>query len=317
MKKFPCRILILLVLILENCPKIEHEDEDEDEHDFDRPVNPLALARRCASISPDNFLPNKIMHCVIGSGPAGVACAKALLARGATVLMLDAGIELEPARAKIVSQFAATKPAGWNPNQIAELKAGMAADATGVPLKLLFGSDFPYRETEEKIPWRGRGTSFRPSLALGGLSNVWGAAMLPYRDSDISDWPVKNSELAQHYRAVADITGLAAQRDDLEEIFPLHCENPGDLQPSRQAELLFGNLKKHRRELRARGWSFGRARVAVRAADNSKGIGCVHCGFCLYGCSYGCIYNSADTVRESRAEKNFTYQRDVIVTQAA
>ena len=52
--------------------------------------------------------------------------------------------------------------------------------------------------------------------------------MLPHRDEDIADWPVKNSELAKHYRAVTEITGLAAQHDDLEEIFPLHCENPGD-----------------------------------------------------------------------------------------
>jgi len=36
------------------------------------------------------------MHCVIGSGPVGAACAQALLARGANVLMLDAGLELEP-----------------------------------------------------------------------------------------------------------------------------------------------------------------------------------------------------------------------------
>jgi ferredoxin len=255
------------------------------------------------------------MHCVIGSGPAGVACAKALLARGVRVLMLDAGIELEPGRAKIVRQFAETKPAAWNPDQVAGLKAGLAADATGVPLKMVFGSDFPYRETEDKIPWQNHGTSLKPSLALGGLSNVWGAAMLPYRDTDIAHWPVKNSDLVPHYRAVTEITGLAAQRDDLEEIFPLHCENPGDLQPSRQANLLFGNLKQHRDELRARGWHFGRARVAVRAAANAKGGGCVHCGFCLYGCPYGCIYNSADTVRELRTDKNFTYERDVIVTK--
>jgi choline dehydrogenase-like flavoprotein len=255
------------------------------------------------------------MHCVIGSGPAGVACAKALLARGTSVLMLDAGIELEPERAKIVRELAGTKSSAWNPGQVAGLKSGMAADSTGVPIKLLFGSDFPYRETGEKIPWRGRGISFRPSLALGGLSNVWGAAMLPYRDDDIAGWPVKNSELAQHYRAAAAITGLAAQRDDLEEIFPLHCDNPGDLQPGRQANLLFGNLKKHRDHLRARGWHFGRARLAVRAADTAKGGGCVRCGFCLYGCPYGCIYNSADTVRELCAEKNFQYQRDIIVTK--
>jgi choline dehydrogenase-like flavoprotein len=254
------------------------------------------------------------MHCVIGSGPAGVACAKALLARGATVLMLDAGLELEPGRAQIVRRLAEAKFSDWQDNDRAALKGGMAADVTGVPLKLLFGSDFPYRETEEKIPWQGRGTGFRPSLALGGLSNVWGAAMLPHRDTDIADWPVGNAELAPHYRAVTEITGLAAQRDDLEELFPLYCENPGSLQSSRQADLLFGNLNRHRGELRERGWLFGRARVAVRAAGNAKGGGCVHCGFCMYGCPYGCIYNSADTVRELRAEKNFTYQRDVIVT---
>jgi len=255
------------------------------------------------------------MHCVIGSGPAGVACAKALLARGAAVLMLDAGIELEPDRAQIVRQLSETKFGGWNPDQVAALKGGMAADAKGVPLKLVFGSDFPYRETEEKIPWKNHGSGLKPSLALGGLSNVWGAAMLPYRDSDITDWPVNNSGLAPHYRAVTQFTGLAAQRDDLEELFPLHCENPGKLQLSRQANLLFGNLKRHREKLRGRGWHFGSARVAVRADDWPKGIGCVRCGFCMYGCPYGCIYNSAGTVRELRAEKGFSYQRDVIVTK--
>jgi choline dehydrogenase-like flavoprotein len=254
------------------------------------------------------------MHCVIGSGPAGVACAKALLARGATVLMLDAGIPLESDRSQIVRQCASVKPADWNAAQLATLKGGMAADSTGVPLKLVFGSDFPYRETEEKIAWRNHGTGLKPSLALGGLSNVWGAAMLPYRDSDITDWPVSNAALAPHYRAVTEFTGFAAQHDDLEEILPLHCDQPHALQISRQANLLLGNLKRHRQELRGRGWHFGRARVAVRAAGNAKGAGCVHCGFCMTGCPYGCIYNAADTVRELQADKNFIYQRDVIVT---
>lgn len=255
---------------------------------------------------------NIFTHCVIGSGPAGVACAKALLARGARVLMLDAGLELESDRAQIIRQCAATKPSAWSAAQLATVKGGLAADAEGVSLKLAFGSDFPYRETEEKIPWRGAGIGLKPSLALGGLSNVWGAAMLPHRDADIADWPVTNAELAPHYRAVLEFTGLAARRDDLEEIFPLHCDQPGDLPASRQAERLLGNLQRHRAILRERGWRFGRSRLAVRAAD--KMGGCIQCGLCMYGCAYGCIYNAADTVQELRADKNFTYQRDVIVT---
>jgi hypothetical protein len=35
----------------------------------------------------------------------------------------------------------------------------------------------------------------------------------------------------------------------------------------------------------------------------------------MSGCVYGCIYNAADTVRELQQQKNFTYQRDVIVTK--
>jgi len=254
------------------------------------------------------------MHCVIGSGPAGVACAKALLARGATVLMLDAGLELEPDRTRIVRQFAEAKPSAWQAGDCDRLKGGMAAGAKGIPLKLAFGSDFPYRETETHIPWQGRNTSVRPSLALGGLSNVWGATLLPYRDADIADWPVKGAQLENHYRAVLELTGLSAQHDDLEEWFPLHCDNPNVLQPSRQAALLLQNLDRHRDALRERGWRFGRARLAVRAADGPRGIGCIHCGFCMYGCPYGCIFNSAGIVRELRAGKNFSYQRDVIVT---
>jgi len=254
------------------------------------------------------------MHCVIGSGPAGVACAHALLTRGATVLMLDAGLELEPDRAQIVRQFAEAKPSTWPKNDRVRLKGNIVAGAKGIPLKLAFGSDFPYRETEAHIPWQGRGISVRPSLALGGLSNTWGATLLPYRDTDITDWPVKSAQLEKHYRAVIELTGLSAQRDDLEEWFPLHCDRPHVLEPSRQARLLLHNLDRHRDALRERGWRFGRARLAVRAADNLRGIGCVYCGFCMYGCPYGCIFNSAAIVRELRAQKNFTYQRDVIVT---
>jgi len=254
------------------------------------------------------------MHCVIGSGPAGVACARALLARGATVLMLDAGLELEPDRAQIVRQFAGAKPSAWPRNDLAQLKGDLAADPKGIPLKLAFGSDFPYRETETQIPWRGHDTSVRPSLALGGLSNVWGAAMLPYRDADIADWPIKSAQLEKHYRAVLELTGLSAQHDDLEEWFPLHCDQPHALQPSRQARLLLHNLNRHRDALRERGWRFGRARLAVRAADSPRGLGCVYCGFCMYGCPYGCIFNSADSVHEFRAASHFSYQRDIIVT---
>lgn len=253
-------------------------------------------------------------HCIIGSGPAGVACATALLARGASVLMLDAGMELEPELAEIVSALGQKKPSEWPPEQAARVFVSRGKDLKGLPHKNLFGSDFLYRDTQEKIPWRGDG-ALLPTLALGGLSNVWGASMLPLRESDLGEWPIRRADLDEHYSAAARIVGPAEQRDELEELFPLYSENPTGLKLSRQAAQFLENLGRHRETLRARGWHFGQSRMAIRPADSPRGIGCVYCGRCVTGCVYGCIYNSADTVRELRGNKNFRYEGNIIVTR--
>lgn len=230
--------------------------------------------------------------------------------------MLDAGIKLEPERAHIVSDLAQKKSRKeWQPSQIAIVHGDTDADLKGLPVKKLFGSDFPYRESVEKIPWRAHDVAVCPSLGLGGLSNVWGAAMLPLRDDDISDWPIKNADLADHYRAVTEITGFAGRSDGLEEILPLYANNPASLNSSRQAASFLAGLERHRDALRSRGWHFGQSRLAVRAADSSRGSGCVYCGYCMTGCVYGCIFNAADTVREFQRQDNFHYESDVIVTR--
>lgn len=258
-----------------------------------------------------------IMYYVIGSGPAGAACAQALLARGVTVTMLDAGLELEPDPAAAIRRLGEKNPADWTAADRQLIRGNVDPSAKGIPLKLLFGSDFPYRETTDLIPWQSAGAGIQPSLALGGLSNVWGAAMLPHRDKDIEDWPIKNADLAPHYEAVTGLTALAAGNDDLQEWYPLYCAQPQSLRLSQQAGILLRNLESHRDPLRARGWRFGRARVAVRGQDSAADRGCVYCRECMSGCPYGCIYNSADTVRVLQRDPRFTYQRDIIVTRLA
>src|SRR5688572_15036129 len=106
-------------------------------------------------------------HCVVGSGPAGVACARALLERGARVTMLDAGIVLEEPQRALVKQMSALKPPEWSRAQLMALKGSTAAGTKGIPLKLAYGSDYPYRETESQLPAEYDGVGLRPSLAQG------------------------------------------------------------------------------------------------------------------------------------------------------
>lgn len=254
-----------------------------------------------------------LSHYVIGSGPAGVACAHALLQRGVKVTLLDAGLALEPARSELVAGMSTVSPGQWTTNQLRDFKAGMSAEAKGIPLKLAYGSDYPYREADLHLPADYEGVALRPSLGRGGFSAVWGAAMMPYSPADTADWPVTAADLEQHYREVAKLTGLSAVRDDLEQIFPLHATPAAALALSRQAQILHAQLDRNRSRLRAAGIHFGQARVAVKAGSN----GCVYCGLCMYGCPYGYIYNSERTLRELASNDRFSLQSDVIVTRVA
>ena len=254
------------------------------------------------------------LHCVIGSGPAGVACAHALLERGAQVLMLDAGLSLEPDRAALIAEMSQTSPSEWTPEQVARIKKGTNVSSKGIPLKLLYGSDFPYRHCDELLGMEYEGVALRPSLARGGLSTVWGAAMLPYLERDIANWPIPLSELAPHYRAVLGLTGLSQKHDDLESFFPLFQDHPATLKLSSQATILLNRLNRNRTRLSNEGIHFGQARIAVQVAPAPDSAGCVYCGLCMYGCPYKLIYNSEMTLKQLQSRPAFSYRPGVIVT---
>jgi len=252
---------------------------------------------------------------VIGSGPAGVACAKALLDAGRQVRMLDAGLTVEPDRLSLVERLRLKRPEEWTAADLAAYQGGMIPDAGGVPLKLVYGSDFAYREADEHLGTHYDGVGLRPSLARGGLSNVWGATLLCFLERDLGEWPFPLPRLAPHYSAVLQLTGCAACRDQLENLFPLYASSPTELRPSAQSGQLLGTMERNREALTRAGIRFGRSRLAVRGNRPPAADGCVYCRLCMYGCPYGYIYTSSDSVAEFTKNPNFTYQPGVVVTQ--
>ncbi len=256
------------------------------------------------------------MILVIGSGPAGVACASALLEGGAKVTMLDAGLELEPARRRQMASLQSTPSTSWAPESLAFLRDGVEVTRGGIPLKLAYGSDFAYRDPIGQ-PMALEGAHGKPSFARGGLSNVWGASVLPYRTDDMGDWPITSADLAPHYRAALTMMPFSARRDRLEEQFPLYHDDPGTLGASSQAEALLGDLEVNASKLSARGVSFGASRLAVQAEGSGGKPGCVHCGKCIYGCPYEFIYNSAHTLEQLRGNGAFSYRPGVVVEHLA
>ena len=211
---------------------------------------------------------------VVGSGPAGVACARALLDKGVRVVMLDGGTRLEPQRALAVEALGRGQPGDFDPDLLALIKENMDATPEGVPLKVAYGSDFPYQDVDTYIPVDTSGFSASPSLAVGGLGNVWGASMLPFRADDIADWPLPISALAPHYEAVLDFVPLAGSRDAIERVLPLYSRRYQPLRPSCQASAFTKDLSANREALAADGITIGSSRLAVRAQSSEEGTGC-------------------------------------------
>src|SRR5262245_56412014 len=102
--------------------------------------------------------------------------------------MLDAGVTLEKSKQAILEKTSSGPATAWTPEDLNSFKNGTQASARGIALKLAYGSDFPYRGGEQFIT-ANAGVGIVPSLAQGGLSTVWGAAMLPYLPEDTTDWP--------------------------------------------------------------------------------------------------------------------------------
>jgi len=249
------------------------------------------------------------MYYVLGSGPAGVACAAALIRAGREVTVLDVGHELEPARQAILDGLSQQSPEEWASEDLVFLRGGYDQAQGKIHSKLTYGSAFPYADPEESVQEDALESPFRHSFARGGFSRVWGASLLPARAADIEDWPVPLSELEPHYRAVMEwMPTIAGEPDGLKDILPTYARPGPTLRLSRQIESFVADLARSRSRLARAGIRFGRSRQAVYAAGRNDGPGCALCGLCLYGCPYGLIYSSTYTLEDLIATGRVHYQ---------
>jgi choline dehydrogenase-like flavoprotein len=246
---------------------------------------------------------------VIGSGPSGVAVASALLARGRQVLMLDGGRTLEAHRAAARDALAAQAPEGWKQADRAAWQAPQYATPAGQVRR--YGSDFammPAADTFAEVPGD---FALRATLAAGGLSNLWGSAVLLYRAADMAGWPVTETDLAPHYRAVADFMPVSGRQDDLQGLFPVFpMQGRTGLDPSPQGGVLLDRFSRAKVGLAAAGMVAGQSRQAVAS-------GCRGCGMCLHGCPWGLIWSARSMVEKLRGHPGFSYRAGAIVTTFA
>ncbi|OGT32144.1 MAG: hypothetical protein A3E87_04980 [Gammaproteobacteria bacterium RIFCSPHIGHO2_12_FULL_35_23] len=246
---------------------------------------------------------------IIGSGPSGVATAKALLARGIAVTMIDAGVELEKSKQLLLNSL----QVAWRPEVAKKLKHNIHQEDN---VKLSYGSDYPYQQVDKVLKIiSDKNIYCKPSLAKGGLSTIWGAFNMPYASEDIHDWPFPISYLEPYYKKVLEFMPLAASKFDSTNSAPLYTDQLFTYQHSKQADILLQHMSAHKQNLFPQGFEYGSARLAVSFNSLSGLPHCSYCGYCQHGCPYQIIYSSQDTLRELEKEKNFTYIKNILVSK--
>jgi choline dehydrogenase-like flavoprotein len=181
-----------------------------------------------------------------------------------------------------------------------------------MPVKLHFGSDYPYRGTEVLYSKDEERCDLQSSLAIGGFSTVWGAAALPYDRKEISHWPVPHAELEDGYRALRDIIGISGDpNDEFSEAFPHYVVPWGLLPQHPQTQRILQHFRATQDSLASAGLKFATARV-MSWSDAGEGS-CIGCGLCLYGCPRRLIYNSAGSIERLAALPGFEYRTRSVV----
>jgi choline dehydrogenase-like flavoprotein len=237
-----------------------------------------------------------------------------LLAAGARVTLFDGGAQADPVPDKRYAPLRDQEPEEWDPELVDALRHEFQPNLGAVPLKPVLGSLHPYAQEHPAKPSPEAGIPAWPSLAAGGLSTVWGASILPYRDRDLAEWPFGERELAEHYRAVLRFMPLAGEHDALASVLPLYTDDPGHMPPTPQIASLLGDFAKNASKLRRAGIVAGRSRLALQTtANHGPGSPCRRAGVCLHGCPYNSIYRTDLEVARMTTDPRFDYRPGQVV----
>jgi len=166
------------------------------------------------------------------------------------------------------------------------------------PRKTFFGDTVPcYSVNNEE--------RFFISDMFGGQTNVWGGLVLPFTEEDFKGWPITRKELEPHYRAIADLIGIAGHHDRLSDFLGVEYSN---IPPVKQLHA-FGVLGQYLNDhAETDGYRFhaGMSRNAVDSRKESPSS-CIHCGECMAGCLRDAVYSSRKSIRTCIDRKKIAY----------
>lgn len=248
---------------------------------------------------------------IVGSGPAGVSAAFPLVQAGIRVLMLDAGTPHEPAGQQFSGSLQELRQSPdqwktivgekfeWFSSQIRLLSPKFRSPAYSTV----------FRDYRERYAIETDNFAVVGSLARGGLSNVWSAAVSMFNGQDLEDYPISIHDLQPSYRKISKRIGVSGTNgDDMSETHGHDTFLMPPLDLSDSLKVLYRRYAANRSDVLTKGVKIGRTRNAVLTTAQDDRLGCVYCGRCLWGCAQQSIWSAAYDVELLKTYPSFSYR---------
>ena len=155
---------------------------------------------------------------------------------------------------------------------------------------------FPPAKTQfgRPIEHHPSGQGFLRSEIFGGMTNYWGATMLPFTSSELASWPIDGATLSEQYRTIAEIVGISGRYDQLNDYFATDYSNRPPIRATTTLQLLNDAVND------ADNPAIFRVRSGLNrcAVETRKGHAraCLYCGECMAGCFRDAVYSSRMTI---------------------
>ena len=232
---------------------------------------------------------------VIGSGPAGVSAAYELLASGRRVTMLEAGADPYATGDTRPDRVVASKSVSSR-NTSPKLRTPTAS-------RMLSDYHAAYAVQTDGFELMG-------TLAVGGLSNVWGAGVAEWTD-EFDGWPADARSARDWYPRIAERMGVSGPAEDA--LTPHIAPTISTQAPVRASAPASALLRSPVAD-KAADFLLGGVRQAVITSDRDGRQACDLTGQCMTGCPRDAIYSSRFDVRGLLAEPSFSIRPSTTVT---
>jgi len=255
-------------------------------------------------------------YIVVGSGCAGAIAAETLVESGASVVMLDVGIDTKYAPLIPDKDYLTIRKTEADQHRyfLGDDSEGLAWGKVGKGEQITPPRKHILQLVDKYVPVDSK--TFFPveSLGYGGLGIGWGIGCWEFSKTEQAAAKLDTTQMSDAYTAVAKRIGISAQKDGAQEytISDLEGYQPA-AKMDRNHSLIYKKYLAKQKSFEKQGFTMGRAPLALLTKDLGDRKKYAYRDMDYYSDKDQSAWRPWMTVNSLRKKRNFTYVGSTLV----